>query len=128
MQQMAGNMGILNPFVFNQFAAGSTAYGSTAAAAASAYAAAQYAPALNSQFLTQQQQAALVAATTGQAAGSYISPMTAAAAAQIAPSLNGLTNAVVSPTSGKIVSNLSSCSRLYIGLESQELETTKKTS
>ena len=124
MQQMAGNMGILNPFVFNQFAAGSTTgYGGTAAAAAT-YAAAQYAP-LSSQFMTaaqqqqqQQQQAALVAATTGQNAGSaaaaaaaaYMSPMTAAgipasaaaaaAAAQIAPALNGLTN-VVTPSSGE---------------------------
>ena len=97
MQQMAGNMGILNPFVFNQFT-GSTAYGSTAAAAATYAAAQQYAatPAtLNSQFMTaaaaatqqqQQQQAALVAATTGQAAAAaagsaaYMPPAAAAAA------------------------------------------------
>ena len=82
----------------------------------------QYAPLTNSQLV--HQQAALVAATTGQAAagagagGTYISPMTAAtagqlsasaaqaaaaqaqaAAAQIAPALNGLTS--VTPTSGK---------------------------
>ena len=110
MQQMAGNMGILNPFVFNQFSAGSAAgYGSTAAAAAATYAAAQYAP-LSSQFMTaqqqQQQQAALVAATTGQNAGLYAaagipaSAAAAAAAAQINPALNGLTN-VVTPSSGK---------------------------
>ncbi|XP_049797539.1 CUGBP Elav-like family member 4 [Schistocerca nitens] len=71
MQQMAGNMSLLNPFVFNQFGA----YG--------AYA---------------QQQAALMAAATAQ--GSYISPM-AALAAQIPhhPSLNGIANPVVPPTS-----------------------------
>ena len=52
-----------------------------------------------------QQQAALVAATTGQAAAAagapYLSPITGLpTAAQIAPALNGLTNAVVTPTSG----------------------------
>ena len=79
----------------------------------------QYAPLTNSQLV--HQQAALVAATTGQAGasgGTYISPMTAAtagqlsasaaqaaaaqaqaAAAQIAPTLNGLTS--VTPTSGR---------------------------
>jgi CUG-BP- and ETR3-like factor len=89
MQQMAGNMGLLNPFVFNQFGS----YGTYA----------QYAP-LNSQLV--QQQAALVAATTGQAgtaAGTYLSPMPAIPAppTQIAPSaaaLNGLTSAVMTPT------------------------------
>jgi len=114
MQQMAGNMGILNPFVFNQFSAGSAAgYGSTAAAAAATYAAAQYAP-LSSQFMTaqqqQQQQAALVAATTGQNAGLYAaagipaSAAAAAAAAQINPALNGLTN-VVTPSSAQGMTN-----------------------
>ncbi|XP_059094288.1 CUGBP Elav-like family member 4 isoform X2 [Tigriopus californicus] len=84
MQQMAGNMGLLNPFVFNQFGN----YGTYT----------QYAP-LNSQFM--QQQAALMAATTGQAGGTYISPMTGLPTAQIGPALNGLTNAgVVTSTSG----------------------------
>ncbi|XP_055325258.1 CUGBP Elav-like family member 4 isoform X6 [Sitodiplosis mosellana] len=60
MQQMAGHMNLLNPFVFNQFGA----YG--------AYA--------------QQQQAALMAAATAQ--GTYINPM-AALATQIPHALNG---------------------------------------
>ena len=51
-----------------------------------------------------QQQAALVAATTGQAAGApYLSPITGLPAAQLAPTaaqLNGLANAVCTPTSG----------------------------
>ena len=54
-----------------------------------------------------QQQAALVAATTGQAAGApYLSPITGLPAAQIAPAaaLNGLTNAVCTPTSGNLIS------------------------
>ncbi|XP_040566878.1 CUGBP Elav-like family member 5 isoform X2 [Lepeophtheirus salmonis] len=87
MQQMAGNMGLLNPFVFNQFAG--SAYGTYTT---------QYSP-LNSQFMGQHQ------------IGTYISPMTglptaaaaaaAAAAAQIAAptaTLNGIT---VSPTSAQ---------------------------
>ncbi|XP_037906631.1 CUGBP Elav-like family member 4 isoform X3 [Hermetia illucens] len=60
MQQMAGHMNLLNPFVFNQFGA----YG--------AYA--------------QQHQAALMAAATAQ--GTYLSPM-AALATQIPHALNG---------------------------------------
>jgi CUG-BP- and ETR3-like factor len=87
MQQMAGNMGLLNPFVFNQFGS----YGTYAT---------QYAAPLNSQIM--QQQAALVAATTGQAAGApYLSPITGLPTAQIAPAaaLNGLANAVCTPTS-----------------------------
>ncbi|CAM1328700.1 CELF3 (predicted) [Pycnogonum litorale] len=75
MQQMAGNMGLLNPFVFNQFGA----YG--------AYA---------------QQQAALMAAAATQ--GSYITPMAALAAAQMAQMntiTNGMTNTqTLTPTSG----------------------------
>ena len=48
-----------------------------------------------------QQQAALVAATTGQAAGAqYLSPITGLPTAQISPALNGLANAVCTPTSG----------------------------
>ncbi|XP_023236803.1 CUGBP Elav-like family member 4 isoform X1 [Centruroides sculpturatus] len=75
MQQMAGNMGLLNPFMFNQFGA----YG--------AYA----------QFV--QQQAVLMAAA---AQGSYISPMAALATAQL-PQIgavpNGLTSPALTPTS-----------------------------
>ncbi|XP_043519177.1 CUGBP Elav-like family member 4 isoform X3 [Frieseomelitta varia] len=77
MQQMAGNMSLLNPFVFNQFGA----YG--------AYA---------------QQQAALMAAATAQ--GTYINPMAALAhvsAGQLPHALNGMPNPVVPPTSGLLV-------------------------
>ncbi|XP_026315765.1 CUGBP Elav-like family member 4 isoform X6 [Hyposmocoma kahamanoa] len=71
MQQMAGNMSLLNPFVFNQFGA----YGTYA------------------QVITeQQQQAALMVAATAQG---YISPMTALAS----HALNGMANSVVPPTS-----------------------------
>ncbi|XP_020711581.1 CUGBP Elav-like family member 4 isoform X5 [Athalia rosae] len=71
MQQMAGNMSLLNPFVFNhQFGA------------YSAYA---------------QQQAVLMAAATAQ--GTYINPM-AALAGQLPHALNGMPNPVVPPTSG----------------------------
>ncbi|CAB0037678.1 unnamed protein product [Trichogramma brassicae] len=69
MQQMAGNMSLINPFVFNQFGP----YG--------AYA---------------QQQAALMAAATAQ--GAYIGPMAALAAGQLPHALNGLPNAVVPPS------------------------------
>lgn len=61
MQQMAGHMNLLSPFVFNQFGP----YG--------AYA--------------QQQQAALMAAATAQ--GSYMNPM-AALATQIPHALSGM--------------------------------------
>ncbi|XP_066582614.1 CUGBP Elav-like family member 4 isoform X3 [Prorops nasuta] len=71
MQQMAGNMSLLNPFVFNQFGA------------YSAYA---------------QQQAALMAAATAQ--GTYINPMAAIAAGQLPHALNGMPTPVVPPTSG----------------------------
>ncbi|XP_076650764.1 CUGBP Elav-like family member bruno 3 isoform X9 [Halictus rubicundus] len=74
MQQMAGNMGLLHPFVFNQFGA----YG--------AYA---------------QQQAALMAAATAQ--GTYINPMTALATGQLPHALNGMPNPVVPPTSGLLI-------------------------
>ncbi|KAF9413856.1 hypothetical protein HW555_008059 [Spodoptera exigua] len=70
MQQMAGNMSLLNPFVFNQFGAYST-----------------YA-----QVITEQQQAALMVAATAQG---YISPMTALAS----HALNGMSNTVVPPSS-----------------------------
>ncbi|XP_076677786.1 CUGBP Elav-like family member bruno 3 isoform X2 [Andrena cerasifolii] len=75
MQQMAGNMSLINPFVFNQFGA----YG--------AYA----------QFYLQQQ-AALMAAATAQ--GTYINPMAALATGQLPHALNGMPNPVVPPTSG----------------------------
>ncbi|XP_065156406.1 CUGBP Elav-like family member 4 isoform X5 [Atheta coriaria] len=71
MQQMAGNMSLLNPFVFNQFGA----YG--------AYA---------------QQQAAIMAAATAQ--GTYINPMAALATQIPHATLNGMANSVVPPTSG----------------------------
>ncbi|XP_076295512.1 CUGBP Elav-like family member bruno 3 isoform X6 [Lasioglossum baleicum] len=74
MQQMAGNMGLLHPFVFNQFGA----YG--------AYA---------------QQQAALMAAATAQ--GTYINPMAALATGQLPHALNGMPNPVVPPTSGLLI-------------------------
>ncbi|XP_076183396.1 CUGBP Elav-like family member bruno 3 isoform X3 [Ptiloglossa arizonensis] len=70
MQQMAGNMSLLNPFVFNQFGT----YGTYA-----------------------QQQAALMAAATAQ--GTYINPMVALAG-QLPHALNGMANPVVPPTSG----------------------------
>ncbi|XP_043793908.1 CUGBP Elav-like family member 4 isoform X9 [Apis laboriosa] len=80
MQQMAGNMSLLNPFnVFNQFGA----YG--------AYA---------------QQQAALMAAATAQ--GTYINPMAALAhvgAGQLPHALNGMPNPVVPPTSAQGLPN-----------------------
>ncbi|XP_022252146.1 CUGBP Elav-like family member 4 isoform X1 [Limulus polyphemus] len=78
MQQMAGNMGLLNPFVFNHFGA----YG--------AYA----------QFM--QQQAALMAAA---AQGGYLNPMVTMAATQL-PQVgtvhNGLASPAITPTSGEI--------------------------
>ncbi|CAG2054294.1 unnamed protein product, partial [Timema podura] len=74
MQQMAGNMSLLNPFVFNQFGA----YGA-------------YAQAM-------QQQAALMAAATAQ--GTYINPMAALATQIPHATLNGMANSVVPPTSG----------------------------
>ncbi|XP_077295811.1 CUGBP Elav-like family member bruno 3 isoform X2 [Arctopsyche grandis] len=86
MQQMAGNMSLLNPFVFNQFGA----YG--------AYA--QMAPKFNGEMCDEawlQQQAALMAAATAQ--GSFINPM-AALASQLPHALNGMPNSVVPPTSG----------------------------
>ncbi|XP_053976166.1 CUGBP Elav-like family member 4 isoform X7 [Hylaeus anthracinus] len=70
MQQMAGNMSLINPFMFNQFGA------------YSAYA---------------QQQAVLMAAATAQ--GTYINPM-AALGGQLPHALNGMPNPVVPPTSG----------------------------
>ncbi|KAH9367623.1 hypothetical protein HPB48_009994 [Haemaphysalis longicornis] len=76
MQQMAGNMGLLNPFIFNQFGA----YGAYAQ--------------------LMQQQAALMAA----AQGGYMNPMAALAAAQI-PQIgampNGLASPALTPTSGE---------------------------
>ncbi|XP_021919213.1 CUGBP Elav-like family member 4 isoform X6 [Zootermopsis nevadensis] len=74
MQQMAGNMSLLNPFVFNQFGA----YGAYAQ--------------------PMQQQAALMAAATAQ--GTYINPMAALATQIPHATLNGMANPVVPPTSG----------------------------
>ncbi|KAL7647933.1 UNVERIFIED_CONTAM: hypothetical protein RMT77_001543 [Armadillidium vulgare] len=83
MQQMAGNMGLLNPFVFNQFGT----YGAYAQVNVT-----------EQQFM--QQQAAIMAAATQ---GTYINPM-AALATQMphatAPIPNGITSPVVPPTSG----------------------------
>nr|CAD7423010.1 unnamed protein product [Timema monikensis] len=76
MQQMAGNMSLLNPFVFNQFGA----YGA-------------YAQAM-------QQQAALMAAATAQ--GTYINPMAALATQIPHATLNGMANSVVPPTSEEV--------------------------
>ncbi|XP_069185277.1 CUGBP Elav-like family member 4 isoform X4 [Procambarus clarkii] len=85
MQQMAGNMGLLNPFVFNQFGA----YGAYAQVNVS-----------EQQFM--QQQAALMAAASQ---GTYINPM-AALATQMphaaAPLANGITSPVVPPTSASV--------------------------
>lgn len=78
MQQMAGNMSLLNPFVFNQFGA----YGTYA------------------QVITEQQQAALMVAATAQG---YISPMSAIAS-QLPHALNGMANSVVPPTSENFTS------------------------
>uniref|UniRef100_A0A6P7GV34 CUGBP Elav-like family member 4 isoform X3 n=1 Tax=Diabrotica virgifera virgifera TaxID=50390 RepID=A0A6P7GV34_DIAVI len=77
MQQMAGNMNLLNPFVFNQFGA----YG--------AYA----------QSDIFQQQAAIMAAATAQ--GTYINPMAAIATQLPHPPINGMANSALPPTSGK---------------------------
>ncbi|KPJ10261.1 CUGBP Elav-like family member 4 [Papilio machaon] len=74
MQQMAGNMSLLNPFVFNQFGA----YGT-------------YAQVITEQFEIPQQQAALMVAATAQG---YLSPMSLASHA-----LNGMPNSVVPPAS-----------------------------
>ncbi|CAG2117476.1 unnamed protein product, partial [Medioppia subpectinata] len=75
MQQMAGNMGLLSPFVFNQFGA----YGAYAQ--------------------LMQQQAAIMAA-----AGGYV-PMAAALAAQLPAQVqmpNGLGSPALTPTSGYV--------------------------
>ncbi|XP_069703431.1 CUGBP Elav-like family member 4 isoform X9 [Periplaneta americana] len=77
MQQMAGNMSLLNPFVFNQFGA----YGAYAQ--------------------PMQQQAALMAAATAQ--GTYINPMAALATQIPHATLNGMANPVVPPTSALIL-------------------------
>ncbi|XP_066973006.1 CUGBP Elav-like family member 4 isoform X23 [Macrobrachium rosenbergii] len=88
MQQMAGNMGLLNPFVFNQFGA----YGAYAQVNVT-----------EQQFM--QQQAALMAAASQ---GTYINPM-AALATQMphagAPLANGITSPVVPPTSAQPIPN-----------------------
>lgn len=101
MQQMAGNMSLLNPFVFNQFGA----YG--------AYAQVYHLPGYTSScqqesnkltdlFDCSQQQAALMAAATAQ--GTYINPMAALATQIPHATLNGMANSVVPPTSGTVLS------------------------
>ncbi|XP_064471447.1 CUGBP Elav-like family member 4 isoform X3 [Ornithodoros turicata] len=111
MQQMAGNMGLLNPFIFNQFGA----YGAYAQdqLPATTGEQAQYLPHVGralyhtatdwkldyTSAMYMQQQAALMAA----AQGGYINPMAALAAAQI-PQIgampNGLASPALTPTSG----------------------------
>lgn len=98
---MAGNMGLLNPFIFNQFGA----YGAYAQEQLPATTGeqAQYLPhvgrALYHTATLMQQQAALMAA----AQGGYMNPMAALAAAQI-PQIgampNGLASPALTPTSG----------------------------
>ncbi|XP_077563983.1 CUGBP Elav-like family member bruno 3 isoform X2 [Haemaphysalis longicornis] len=98
MQQMAGNMGLLNPFIFNQFGA----YGAYAQEQLPATTGeqAQYLPHVGrALYHTATQQAALMAA----AQGGYMNPMAALAAAQI-PQIgampNGLASPALTPTSG----------------------------
>ncbi|XP_076055569.1 CUGBP Elav-like family member 4 isoform X4 [Oratosquilla oratoria] len=97
MQQMAGNMGLLNPFVFNQFGAYG-AYAQVNVTEPPTPGDGLRVPAPQQQFM--QQQAALMAAATQ---GTYINPM-AALATQMphaaAPLANGITSPVVPPTSG----------------------------
>lgn len=107
MQQMAGNMGLLNPFVFNQFGA----YGAYAQVSA-LWSSAElmmfiFNPSSSQQFM--QQQAAIMAA-----AGGYISPV-ATLAAQIPTQVqmpNGLASpaAAITPTSGEFSFRVVLCS------------------
>ncbi|KAI4483971.1 hypothetical protein M0804_007427 [Polistes exclamans] len=101
MQQMAGNMSLLNPFVFNQFNAysayaqvGRITDNGSSVTALPIYSCTPYQD-------LQLQQAALMAAATAQ--GTYISPMAAVAAGQLPHALNGMPNPVVPPTSGLLV-------------------------
>nr|XP_037278583.1 CUGBP Elav-like family member 4 [Rhipicephalus microplus] len=97
MQQMAGNMGLLNPFIFNQFGA----YGTYAQEQLPATTGeqAQYLPHVGRALYHTATQAALMAA----AQGGYMNPMAALAAAQI-PTIgampNGLASPALTPTSG----------------------------
>lgn len=97
MQQMAGNMGLLNPFIFNQFGA----YGAYAQEQLPATTGeqAQYLPHVGRALYHTATQAALMAA----AQGGYMNPMAALAAAQI-PTIgampNGLASPALTPTSG----------------------------
>lgn len=83
MQQVAGNIGLINPLVFNHFGYGTYAQ--------------PYAQ-LNTSLMGQQ--AALVAATTPSA---YMSPMTGLPTGHLqaspAAAISGLTSAIVTPTS-----------------------------
>jgi len=79
MQQVAGNIGLINPLVFNHFGYGTYAQPYTH---------------LNTNLMGQQ--AALQLATTPSA---YISPMAGLPAGHLQnPALNGLTSAIVTPT------------------------------
>ncbi|XP_076055586.1 CUGBP Elav-like family member 4 isoform X15 [Oratosquilla oratoria] len=102
MQQMAGNMGLLNPFVFNQFGAYG-AYAQVNVTEPPTPGDGLRVPAPQQQFM--QQQAALMAAATQ---GTYINPM-AALATQMphaaAPLANGITSPVVPPTSAQPLPN-----------------------
>lgn len=93
---MAGNMSLLNPFVFNQFGA----YGAAAYTTAQVRKPAEdqgFGAGIQNMFL--QQQAALMAAATAQ--GTYINPMAALATQIPHAALNGMANSVVPPTTGE---------------------------
>jgi CUG-BP- and ETR3-like factor len=99
MQQMAGPLGLLNPFALSQFGAGG-AYGAYQVGGVPAHLA------YGDTALMQQQAALMAAATQGGAASHYLNPMTALAAAQMqqlnplgAASLpNGLSSAALTNT------------------------------
>lgn len=120
MQQMAGNMSLLNPYVFNQFGAysafaqvGFLVTWKVSICSVSVY----LSPFLSCYFHSNygdvkdlhiptnliwylQQQAALMAAAAAQ--GTYINPMPALTAGQLSHGLNGMPNTVVPPTSGEL--------------------------
>ena len=111
MQQVAGHIGLINPFVFNQFGYGT--YAQVRQLFIKLFYQAlleiddnfqQYAP-LNTGLMSQQ--AALAACTQG----AYISPVTGLPTAgplTAAPTaaINGLTSAVVTPTTGEPATSL----------------------
>jgi len=94
MQQMAGNMGLLNPFVFNQF-------GTYGGYAQQSHGELGRILLNNGHYGFMQQQAALMAAAATQ--GGYLNPMAAIAAAQMSHMntlANGMTSPTLTPTSG----------------------------